>query len=219
MGRGRALDSVLAEGERSGLPGRALYLLDAAAGNGYEHQAATVSAERGRQYDSVSTPKLWFLAEWQARRGSLEDLEEIAAVVERRATSSPSRTDSLVAKIMAAQLERVRGDTATAIALLRELRPTAPYANLLWQPWEALAGERLALASLLLAKGRAEEADQVAAELDSHRAVVYLVYLPATLQLRARVAEILGRPERSASYRARLARLRQGTASSVRSQL
>jgi tetratricopeptide (TPR) repeat protein len=218
-GRTRDLDTLLARAERSGLPGRRLYLLDAAAGTGFEREAAEVAAEQGRKYDSMPGPNLWLLGEWEARRGGLENLTQIAKVTARRADASGDRTDSLFARIMEAQTARVRGDSARATALLRELAPSVPQADLMWQPWEALTGERLALAELLLAGGQPAEADRVAAELDSHRAVVYLVYLPASLELRARAAEALGRSDVAARHRARLAALRREAPSFVRSGL
>ena len=106
-------------------------------------------------------------------------------------------------------MSRRQGDSAQAIALLRQLTPAASQADLSWQPWEALAGERLALAELLLASGRPADADSVVSELDSHRAIVYLVYLPAVLELKARAAEALGRPGMAAANRSRLAALRR----------
>ena len=210
MGRANELDSLLTWAEAAGLPGRVLYLLDAAAGAGLERQAAAVAAERGQDYGSMSSLGLWFSAEWEARHGSLGNLVRIAEVMVRRAATTGDRTDSLFTRIMAAQTSRKQGDTAQAIGRLRQLRPAASQADLSWQPWEALAGERLALAQLLLASGRPAEADSVVSELDSHRAIVYLVYLPAALELKARAAEALGRPGMAAAHRSRLVALRRG---------
>lgn len=215
-GQAGALDSLLTRAELSGLPARLLYLLDAAAGTGFQKEAAAVAAQRGREYDSMPGPNLWLLGEWEASRGNLENLTAMAGVAARRAASSRDRTDSLFARILEAQTARVQGDSAKARALLAGLRPSAPEADLVWQPWEALAGERLALAELLLARGQPAEADRVAAELDSHRAVVYLIYLPASLELRARAARTLGRTDIAAGHLARLAAFRRGAPSFVR---
>ncbi len=209
MGRGNELSKVLGRAQRSGLPGRLLYLLDAAAGAGFDKEAAEVAKELGPEYDSMPGPNLWLLGEWQARRGDMGGLRAIARITAARAAASGARTDSLFARIMAAQLARAVADTAGALAALHRLTPSVSQADLVWQPWEALAGERLALAQLLLAGGRAEEAERVAAELDSDRAVVYLVYLPASLELRAQAAEALGRPEVAAIHRTRLTVLRR----------
>ena len=168
-----------------------------------------MAAERGHQYDSMSSLSLWFLTEWEARHGSLGNLARIAEAARKRAATTGERTDSLFARIAAAHSSRMQGDSAEAIALLRRLTPVASQADLSWQPWEALAGERLALAELLLASGRPAEADSVVSELDSHRAIVYLVYLPAALELKARAAEAVGRHDLASAHRSRIAALRR----------
>jgi hypothetical protein len=158
----------------------------------------------------MPSPNLWLLGEWESHHGDLARLRAIERVTRQRAKMSATRVDSLFARIMAAQLARAEGDTAIAMALLRALSPQAPIGELLWQPWEAVAGERLDLAELLLAQGQAAQADSVASELDNHRAVVHLVYLPAVLELRARAAVRRGRTDFAAAHRDRLAALRRG---------
>jgi tRNA A-37 threonylcarbamoyl transferase component Bud32/tetratricopeptide (TPR) repeat protein len=219
MGRDAEVDSLLRWAEAKDLPGRLLYLLDAAAGPGFERQAAAAATQLGQTYDSVSSLGLWFLGEWEARQGGLPSLVHIADVMTRRAATSGDRTDSLVARTLQAQMSRRQGDSAQAIALLRRLTPAASQADLSWQPWEAFAGERLALAELLLASGHPADADSVVSELDSHRAIVYLVYLPAVLELKARAAEALGRPGMAAANRSRLAALRRELPSSAAGKL
>ena len=209
MGRDDEVDSLLTWAEAADLPGRLLYLLDAAAGTGFQRQAAAAATQLGQKFDSISSVGLWFLGEWEARQGSLPNLVSIADVMTRRAANTRDRTDSLVARALQAQMSRRQGDSAQAIASLRRLTPAASQADLSWQPWEALAGERLALAELLLASGHPADADSVVSELDSHRAIIYLVYLPAVLELKARAAEALGRPGMAAANRSRLAALRR----------
>ena len=62
----------------------------------------------------------------------------------------------------------------------------------MWNPWEALGGERLLLARLLLARGEARAALQVASNFDAPSPVTYLPYLPASLELRIEAAERVG---------------------------
>ena len=76
--------------------------------------------------------------------------------------------------------------------MLRRLTPAASQADLSWQPWKHSRASVSHLAELLLASGHPADADSVVSELDSHRAIVYLVYLPAVLELKARAAEALG---------------------------
>jgi hypothetical protein len=152
------------------------------------------------------------VGQWAARRGDREVLRSVASLAAARAEHSPpaeARENALFAGVAVAHLARLQGDTAAAIRRLSELQVTASARDLMWQPWDALAGERLALAELLLATGRPAEAERTAEELDSHRAVVYLIYLPAALELRARAANMLGRASLAAAYRKRLAALRR----------
>jgi hypothetical protein len=213
LGQVTALDSLLEKAQQAGLPGRGLYLLDGAAARGFERQASGVAHERGRNYGEMPGPNLWLLAEWEARFGTVEALDGIGEVLERRRASPGTRLDSLFARIVAAHLARMRGDTARALTLLAGLTPSAAQGDLTWQPWEALAGERLALGEMLLARGRPAEAEEVLAELDSHRAVVYILYLPASLELRARAAEAAGRSDLAARHRQRLKTFRRALSS------
>ncbi len=208
MGRVAAVDSLLESAQRAGLPGRGLYLLDAAAGAGFETQARKLAAERGHAYEDMPSPNLWLLAGWEARYGRLENLKRIREEADRRAAASGARSDSLFARIFAAHASLIEGDSAEAEARFARLTPAA-LPGAVWQPWEALAGERLRLAELFLASGRASAADAVLAELDSHRAVVYMLYLPATLELRARAALAMGRPDLAATHRRRVEALRR----------
>jgi hypothetical protein len=96
------------------------------------------------------------------------------------------------------------GDTLGAIALLRGLAPRAPAIDLTWGEWESLAGERLLLARLLLARGEAREALRVAATHDHPQPIENLLYLPASLVVRREAASRLGLDRLAAEYRERL---------------
>jgi hypothetical protein len=85
------------------------------------------------------------------------------------------------------------GDSASALEQLRRLVPTTDdWGALTWYPWEALGAERLLLARLLLARGEALAALQVASNFDAPSPVTYLPYLPASLVVRIEAAERLG---------------------------
>jgi hypothetical protein len=102
----------------------------------------------------------------------------------------------------------VRGDSAGALEQLRRLAPTAADgAALTWNPWEALGGERLLLAELLLARGEALAALQVASNFDAPAPISYLPYLPASLTLRIKAAERLGDSKLAERLRRRYAML------------
>jgi serine/threonine-protein kinase len=211
-GRSSEIARAFALPESAHLPASRLYLLDAAAGAGFEEEAGAFARSRAPRYDTLPSTTLWMLGQWAARRGDVEVLRTVATLAaERAARSAPAdlRENTLFATVAAAHMARLEADTARALRLLSALRVTAPPRDLMWQPWDGLAGERLALAELLLARGRAAEADQVVQELDSHRAVIYVLYLPATLAIRGRAAELLGSPGLAAHYRGRLEALRQ----------
>jgi hypothetical protein len=98
---------------------------------------------------------------------------------------------------MAARLQLARGDTGAALRDLRSLSPNAPLAELEWQPWESLAGERLALASVLMARADYAMAEQVAAMLEAPQPVIHTVFLPAALAIQQQAAAALGQPHRA----------------------
>ncbi len=155
-------------------------------------------------------PYLWFLGSWEIRFGSPEQAGLLADSLRSLAARSGSRTDSLLARSLRARVTLARGDTIQARALLSAIVPSKRR-NDPWYPWESLANERLALAELLLARGEYDAAHAVASDLDAPaRPVTDLVYLPASLTLRAMAAERLGREALARRYRARLAQLEGG---------
>ena len=213
-GRYGELERLFASPQAADLPGRLLYLWDAGADPALDAEAAKVAAERGSDYAAMSAPNLWLLGEWEAHRDNAPAVRRIAAVLDSLARSG-SRQDSVLALIMAAQAARTGGDTTLAIARLSALTPSAPKAELHWQPWEAMAGERLALAELLFARRSFAAADSVAAGLENHRSVAFLPYLPAALKLRLRVAEAVGSRSLAAQLRRELKSLRPESAAPV----
>ena len=141
----------------------------------------------------MSNVDLWFLGSWEAHRGRVLTAAEIADSISGRNALGGSRRDSLLASSLSARVALARGDTASALEQLRGLVPTADDGTALaWNPWEALGGERLLLARLLLARGEARGALQVASNFDAPSPVTYLPYLPASLELRIEAAERLG---------------------------
>jgi serine/threonine-protein kinase len=211
-GRAAEVAKAFAAPQAAQLPAQRLYLLDAAAGPGFETEATAFVGSRASLLDTLPSTTLWMVGQWAARRGDREVLRSVASLAAARAAHSApadARENALFAAVAVAHLARLQGDTAAAIRGLSELQVTASARDLMWQPWDALAGERFALAELLLATGRPAEAERTAEELDSHRAVVYLIYLPAALELRARAADMLGRASLATAYRGRLAALRR----------
>jgi serine/threonine-protein kinase len=174
-----------------------LYILNAMAGRPFEGEAEAFAGSQvarfRREPSSIGSAHLWFLGGWEAARGRVRTAAEIAESIAARNAVTPNRRDSLLTASLEARLTLLRGDSAGALEQLRRLAPTAADGrDLTWNPWEALGGERLVLAELLLARGEALAALQVASNFDAPAAISYLPYLPASLTLRIKAAERLG---------------------------
>jgi serine/threonine-protein kinase len=191
--------------------GPVLYLIVAAAGAGLDDRAAEVADGFGTDYASMSTPILWALGTWAAHRADTVALGAISAALTRKADSTGARADSLMARVVAAHAILARGDSAAALDSIQALTPDAPLADIEWQPWESLGGERLLLARLLLSRGDYAGADGVASRLWSPQPVVYLTFLPAALEVRIQAAQSRGDQSQGERLRRRLTALRRDT--------
>ncbi len=174
-----------------------LYILNAMAGRPIHEEAEAFAGSQLARYrrepSSVRSPELWFLGGWEAFRGRVRIAAEIAESIAARNAVAPNRRDSLLVASLDARVTLARGDSAKALEQLRRLSPTAPDGTALtWNPWEALGGERLLLAELLLRSGEALAALQVASNFDAPVPITYLPYLQAGLTLRIAAAERLG---------------------------
>ncbi len=198
----------LLESDAAGeLGGSSLFMMAAAIGAPLADEANAAAAARTGDYDQESTAGLWIRGQWQAFQGNLETVEAMAREMSDRAATSGLRQDSLVAGILDARVALLMADTAVAIERLAALTPSAPRDWIQWQPWESLGPERLALAETLLARGEYERAASVAGLIDYPQPVVYLMYLPRSLEIRTRAADALGDADAAAVYRRRLASL------------
>ena len=214
LAQGRA-DEVahLLDSAAVGMPGvLALYPMDAAVTGQLTDRAAQVAredAERwGPEYrESGSTTRLWILAVWEASRGNAPVVAAIADELDQRADTNGSRLDRLLADAVAAHATLARGDSARALEMLLALRPTAPREELPWHTVEPLAYERLLLAELLVARGRAKEALEVAQVFDSQEPLIHALYLRRSLAVRARAADAAGYPEVARQLKDRLERV------------
>jgi tetratricopeptide (TPR) repeat protein len=184
-----------------------LYILDASAGAGMDDKAASIVASLGGPYDSMSTDRLWYHGIWQAHLGDTVRLRAVGRALWRNAARSGTRRDSVVAGMMAARLDLLRGDTAAALLVLRRAAPVGTPSDIGWGLWESLPNERLELGRLLLARGFPQEALRAAESFDHQAPLVNLIFLPASLALRAEAAEQLGRRAEASLFKARLAAL------------
>jgi len=194
--------------------GASLYLLAAPFVPEMAERGAQVALEdertHGPSYARLPYQRrLWELGVLEARRGRMNVAEEVVADLERRATADgATESASRLSRSVRAHALLQRGDSAGAERLFRALL-TAPInvAELAWDEAEAMAGERLRLAELLLARGAAQEALDVASVHDAARPVVHLLVLRQSLELRARAASALGNSSLERHYRSRLSAL------------
>jgi serine/threonine-protein kinase len=201
----RLLDSKISEA----IGGPVLYLIIATIDSAYRSRAGEVARQFGTGYRGMGSPVLWALATYAASTRDTAALAGIASELERRSDSSRTRRDSLLSNVVSADAALARGDSTGALQQLMRLTPNASLEDLEWQPWEALAGERLTLARLYLARGDYPRADQVAGRLEASQPVIHLAYLPAALAVRAEAAAALGEASRAAIYRRRTAALQR----------
>ena len=151
--------------------------------------------------------RLWYFALWEHCRGDQPRLDSVAMASRAIADTAGDVVSLLVAESASARLALLVGDTATAVRRLRQIRPANDVARLTYDPMPAAASERLLLAEVLLATGDLEGAIHVAEAFDSPRAMIHLLYLPASLTIRMEAARRLGRTTLRDRYRDRLVAL------------
>lgn len=207
-------DSLVAKGT---VVARSLYLLDEIAGHPVAAQAdgfmdffrATFGDTLERLGRSPSGARSrWLAGSWLLHRDQRGPVAGWQQAVARIADSLDSRSARVLAAGLQAQLRLAAADTTTARGLLARLVPTAPRDTLQWDLAESLPVERLLRARLALAAGNPAEALRIAGGFDQATAIISLGFIPASLELRLRAAEALGRPDLIRAFRARQERLR-----------
>ena len=93
---------------------------------------------------------------------------------------------------IAARKSLINGDTAKAIVLLSQLRPSATRPDVAGGLWEGMAGEDILLARLLLSQRRYRDAHRVAERFDRPFSIMYLLYLGTSLEIRDEAERALG---------------------------
>ncbi|MCH7876083.1 MAG: protein kinase [Gemmatimonadetes bacterium] len=183
------------------------YIVDALAGTDFHDEAEVAARTINEAHESgarLPSFLLWCLGSWYARTGQLDRAEALRATIARRSANGDARQTALLVTSLEARLAVAAHDTTRAIRLLAALTPTANRQELTWDPWESLGWERLTLARLLLERGHPREALVTASIFDAFSPMIYPIYLPASLELRARAAEELGDSQSAARYRKRL---------------
>lgn len=209
-GDSAGLDSLLRAPSAQDLPTWVLIVLDALGAGIMRQNADSVARDQGTAWATMRGSHVWLLGLWKARSGQVADARGALDALSVKRDSTQSLADSLYVEVLTAHVSLATGDTTRAVAQLQAMTPRGSPTDIAWQPWHALAGERMLLAELLFARGSIGEALRVASLIDALEPVIHLVYLRRSLELRARAADRLERAALARAYRARLATLSAG---------
>jgi len=190
---------------------RTLQLMDAVIGVGTDSGAAAGLLDLGGEGADLrgKGPRwAWWHGIWAWHRHDAARLEYLVALLaDTMRVGEPDGTDTLVHNALAARLALLRADTTRAMDLLSRLEPRGDIGDIGWQFLGPIPEERLLYAQLLLAKGRNAEALAVAGVFDSSQPMSYALYLPQSLEVRVRAAEVLGQSGWASSLRRRIVAL------------
>lgn len=189
-----------------------LYLVDVLAGAPLERQAAETDSmlrERfGESYVGTRNVSfLWLFGAYRAHLGDSETIQTIQEELERRASEGENSNARVYAQALAAHVAWLRGDTTVAVDRLLSITPTPIGVSLGWGISEPLPYEALRLAELLLARGAYEEAHNVAGIFDHPMPIIFLSFVPRSLVIRHRAAQLMKRADLAKDYRERLLHL------------
>ncbi|HKU63379.1 MAG TPA: serine/threonine-protein kinase, partial [Gemmatimonadales bacterium] len=123
--------------------GQILYFLTAAAGTGNDAVAAAAARRYVTGSSSPDPATAWIVGEWGATKGDTVTLNRMLDSLRAKLESRHYRSDSVRVAALEARRVLMNGDTVRAMELLERLTPSAPPADLEWQPWESFAPERL----------------------------------------------------------------------------
>jgi serine/threonine protein kinase/tetratricopeptide (TPR) repeat protein len=213
QGRSRdAVDAISAFNTRWGY-GASLFLLagplDSAMRARAREISAADSARYGSTYDKLPYAlRLWENGEWKLYDGNVATADTIARTLNARAAASHEPIDILLARSLNARLMLARGQTDKAIAMLRTIvPPDVPTNQIPWHEAAPAAGDRVLLARLLLRRGDYLHATAMADVVDSPGAVIHVLFLRQSLDVRLDVAIALGSARAQRALRQRIAGL------------
>ncbi len=195
--------------------GRSLFLLGAPLFPGMLSRARDVARSDSAQWGVgyVASPynlRLWELGRLALVERRLDLATSVGAQLRTRAAQTDSSFVKSLSTSMDAFLQLARGDSAAAEkAFTTMLLERKRWDGDNWDEVTTFGAERLALARLLLARHADQQALDVASVFDSRWVLIYVQYLPASLELRAQAATSLGNPALASHYLARLAALKR----------
>ena len=199
----RIADSAHTAGVQAAI---SLHIFSAAAGARESESRAdsAMSSLAAKPIDRMQTARLRYMSLWMWHKKDIARMDSVVKRTRSIADSSRLAPDVAVYAAATARLALLRGDSATALRLLRELRPSGEPGGVRWDPFAGLAAERILLAQLLLARHEPRHAIETAELFDSPHSQIHLLYLPASLRVREAAAAELGDAAASQAYASRL---------------
>ena len=203
----RLLDSARASGMEAAV---SLHIVNAASGaTASEARAADAMAtlRANVPIHRMSTTRLRYVSLWSWHQRDTARLDSVERRTRIVADSSGVAADRLVHDAAAARLAVLRGDTVSALRILRQLRAVAEPGALAWDLFAGQSAERLLLAQLQLTTGAWREAAASAEVFDSPHTQIDALHFTESLAIRARAAARLGDRAGEAAYMDRLRRV------------
>ena len=208
------LDSSMAKGWGGG----AYFLAAAAVYPEFRARAQEIARrdERlyGATYATAPTPiRMWQLGILESVSGRQDVAQRVAAQLSDNAGKTGLSSDRRLARSLVAFNNLARGDTARAVATFDSLiREPVPSGEIVWDMGAPRGLERLTLARIHAARGDYRKAIDIANVFDAAWPSIYMLYVPASLQLRTDAAVRLESPVLASRFRNRLAAMRGETA-------
>jgi hypothetical protein len=156
-----------------------------------------------------TSARLWQLGVLEALEGHTDVSQGVMRTLAERAKSSGKRADLRLVQSMGAFNALAMRDTVTAMKMFESvLAMPVPADEVVWDFAGPRGLERLTLARLLMARGDYRKAIDVANVFDAAWPSLYLLYAPASLQLRVDAATALSDDGLASRFRSRLAAMR-----------
>ena len=172
--------------------------------------AASDEKKFGPNYAGATTAlRLWQLGVFEALHGRKGVADAVAKNLSDQAKTTRSAADIRLARSMAAFSTLARGDSISAMKQLDAiLGDPAPGEEVIWDIAAPRGMERLTLARMLVRRGDYRKAIDIANVFDTAWPSVYLLYVPASLELRAEAAAAIPDGALASRFRSRLVALR-----------
>ena len=172
--------------------------------------AARDARDFGVDYRGAPTPvRRWQLGVMEALHGQRAVAEAVERSLREQAARSGVKAEMRLAESLAAFNALARGDSANAVQALESLvAAPVPGGEIVWDIAAPRGLERLTLARMMARRGDYRKAIDIANVFDTSWPSIYLLYVPASLQLRSEAAEALADNASAAHFRNRLAAMR-----------